>query len=381
MAKPVLKGRAFAATIRHLFLPDPSFVGAIFNLQRKKSSTMERHGTYSCPGMNRFTSFFFSTNYVIRRLVGCAVLMLLANVAQAGSATWDLNPSSGDWNTAVNWTPDTVPNGPSDTATFGASNTTDVSISADTEVNGITFTAAATKSYTIGPGHGVTLTVSGTGVTNNSGVTQSFTNSPIGFFNAGTIVFTNHATAGTNVFYEVSSDLTLPAQLTFKNNSTAGGAAMEIENGADTNFTDHASAGNASMGVLFGSVSFSGHSTAANANFGTFDSDLTFTDHASAGNAFIEGEEVNGFHFLNNSTAAHANIFTNGEVNFSGCSTAGNAFIRASQNLGGPTRQLYFWTLPQAGWREFRFRTSPTMTRFPSRSTPFWILAATMLRA
>jgi hypothetical protein len=42
-----------------------------------------------------------------------AVLLLgSAGVAFAGSATWDLNPATNNWNAAVNWTPDTVPNGP-----------------------------------------------------------------------------------------------------------------------------------------------------------------------------------------------------------------------------------------------------------------------------
>ena len=35
----------------------------------------------------------------------------VSNSVRAGSATWDLNPGSGDWNTATNWTPATVPNG------------------------------------------------------------------------------------------------------------------------------------------------------------------------------------------------------------------------------------------------------------------------------
>ena len=43
----------------------------------------------------------------------------------------------------------TVPNGPLDTATFGFSNITNIYISADTEVNGIVFTANATNSYVI----------------------------------------------------------------------------------------------------------------------------------------------------------------------------------------------------------------------------------------
>jgi len=75
--------------------------------------------------------------------------MLLPAVACAIIAQWDLDPISGDWNTAANWTPMGVPNGPADTATFALSNTTNVSISANTEVNGITFTSAATNPYTI----------------------------------------------------------------------------------------------------------------------------------------------------------------------------------------------------------------------------------------
>jgi len=47
----------------------------------------------------------------------------------AGSATWKLNPTTGDWNTAANWNPPTVPNQPTDIATFDVSNTAQISIS------------------------------------------------------------------------------------------------------------------------------------------------------------------------------------------------------------------------------------------------------------
>jgi len=33
------------------------------------------------------------------------ILLLIAGTAFAGSATWNLNPISGDWNNAANWTP------------------------------------------------------------------------------------------------------------------------------------------------------------------------------------------------------------------------------------------------------------------------------------
>src|SRR2546423_6743921 len=65
----------------------------------------------------------------------------LLHTAFAGSATWKASPGSNDWNTASNWTPATVPNGPSDTATFAFSNTTNVSTSADMEVGSIVFNA------------------------------------------------------------------------------------------------------------------------------------------------------------------------------------------------------------------------------------------------
>lgn len=53
-------------------------------------------------------------------------MLLLAIRAYAGSATWNLNPATSDWNTPVNWTPASVPNGPADTATFAVSSTSPV---------------------------------------------------------------------------------------------------------------------------------------------------------------------------------------------------------------------------------------------------------------
>ena len=76
----------------------------------------------------------------LQTILAVALSVLVPIVAHASSATWDLNPGSGDWNTAANWTPMTVPNGPADIATFALSNTTNVSISANTEVNATTFT-------------------------------------------------------------------------------------------------------------------------------------------------------------------------------------------------------------------------------------------------
>jgi hypothetical protein len=58
----------------------------------------------------------------------CCSLILLSVVAGATNAQWDLDPISGDWKTADNWTPNGVPNGPADTATFGLSRLADSGI-------------------------------------------------------------------------------------------------------------------------------------------------------------------------------------------------------------------------------------------------------------
>ena len=134
--------------------------------------------------------------------------------ASAGSATWNLNPTSGDWNTAANWTPAVVPNGSADVATFGVSNLTAVSTSADTTVGSIVFNPGA-SAYTITTSTGLGLHFDA-GITNNSGVAQTFVNtggaydfSFAGFststagtetFFTGGVVFRSFATAGSGTF-------------------------------------------------------------------------------------------------------------------------------------------------------------------------------------
>src|SRR5262249_2932023 len=66
-------------------------------------------------------------------ILSCAIVLTLSlgalSFARADSATWNLNPVDNDWNHPANWTPATVPNGPSDVATFGISNETSVRVS------------------------------------------------------------------------------------------------------------------------------------------------------------------------------------------------------------------------------------------------------------
>jgi|tagenome__1003787_1003787.scaffolds.fasta_scaffold20460054_2 hypothetical protein len=67
----------------------------------------------------------------------------------AGIATWSTNPVTSDWNTATNWSPPTVPNGPADTATFSATSKATVLISnTGIEVASAIFDSAASLDNT-----------------------------------------------------------------------------------------------------------------------------------------------------------------------------------------------------------------------------------------
>ena len=153
-------------------------------------------------------------------------------------------PGSGDWNTATNWTGSTVPNGSSDTATFDDTNTAGVSISANTEVNGITFTATA-AAYTITANATFTLTISGVGITNNSGIAQNFVTAVNGTGGEGAIVFNNSATAGTGTEFNNEPSIfsgVFGGFTQFNNTSTAGSGIFE----------NHASTTTGALGGLHG---------------------------------------------------------------------------------------------------------------------------------
>ena len=110
-------------------------------------------------------------------LAPALVLLFGIHASQAGSATWKSDPPSNDWSSAANWSPMTVPNGPSDVARFATSSVTGIFLEADDEVSSIVFLSGA-SSYTITDMIG-TLTISGAGVINNSGATQNFGAHPV----------------------------------------------------------------------------------------------------------------------------------------------------------------------------------------------------------
>ena len=148
----------------------------------------------------------------------------------------------------------TVPNGPNDNATFQTSNQTIVSLSADTEVNGIIFNSEASL-FEIINGTAVTLTISGTGVTNSSGITQTF-------FISGHMAFTNASRAG-----DLTSFDNVHGTITFFNSASAGSATFISYPDSIMSFSNWASAGSATFTSYPGSImSFSNSSTAESVN-------------------------------------------------------------------------------------------------------------------
>lgn len=280
--------------------------------------------------------------------VAVVVFLSLTTIAFAGSATWNLDPINGNWNTAANWTPGTVPNGPADVASFGQSSSTSVTLSKNVEVDSITFDVGA-AAFTISSGI-LQLTISGTGVVNNSKVPQNFVAAEgSGAEGSGMIQFTNSATAGNAIYTQTgiggSSTITQ-----FHDTATAGDATF-INQGGDF------SAG----GNLFYNSSTAGNGTFYNlpgrANGGATD----FFDNSNAGNgSFLiyggsPGLGIQGFAFFFDSSSAANSTFivnapsaadlTTGVLSFSDTTTAANATITlnggtAPDVLGG---RVYFF--------------------------------------
>jgi len=180
------------------------------------------------------------------------ISLSLTAISYAGSATWNLNPTNGDWNTAANWTPVTVPNQPADVATFATSNQTSVSFTTPgfTTISGVTFNSGASP-FTIGVGPAGTGTVelelSGTGIVNNSGIIQNvFVNQTVG---SETILdFQNSATAGDLMQYVIGS-----GEINFDDFSSAGTSTITM-NGGFSFFRDSSTAAQATL-ILKGSDS------------------------------------------------------------------------------------------------------------------------------
>jgi autotransporter-associated beta strand protein len=262
-------------------------------------------------------------------------LLLSVPAAQAGSATWLQNPTNHNWNEPSNWAPATVPHDPADIATFATSNLTSVLISdAGVEgqpLGGIIFNPGASP-YTISiiEQQGsccYSITISGVGIANNSGITQHFVANGADEGH-GQFLFTNNATAGTStVFTSNGSNFPTfqapPAGVEFRGSSSADHATF-INNPAFT-LGGHAPQSHPDLPAIVapGYVAFAENATAAHGMFtnngGGFDvlgSYTTFVGHSSA----ADGSFVN-----NGARAGTSQLSNDGSTIFREFSTAANA--------------------------------------------------------
>src|SRR5262249_10999950 len=125
-------------------------------------------------GLHRYSAHSHTSNSMKTKLAFFFILTSYFILeVHAGSATWKVDPSTNSWNSASNWTPATVPNSPSDTATFPGSNGSAVVINSSVELNALVFSSNAFPyTITLGDAAGlsiVNLVMSGTGISNNMG--------------------------------------------------------------------------------------------------------------------------------------------------------------------------------------------------------------------
>jgi autotransporter-associated beta strand protein len=255
------------------------------------------------------------------------VALALGTIQPAGAqdATWLANPGSGDFNTAANWNPATVPTG---TATFGTSATTALTLGTNGSNSGWTFSAGASN-YTFD----ITLQQSFTGAgiiinggsanINNIFATLNFTNNSTAgnasITNGGVLYFSNNSTAGT-------ANISNGGPLEFRDTSTAGNATITNY----SNLTFYSSAGSATIFNDAGNIYFHNNSTAANATISNTDS-LYFNDNSTAGSAAITNDGT--LQFVSHATAGSSAITNNSGLSFINFSTAGSATI--TNNSGG----------------------------------------------
>jgi len=311
------------------------------------------------------------------RLALVTLICLGLHAAYAGSATWNLDPVDNNWNNPENWTPNTVPNGPADVATFDHSNMTHVSISAGTEVNAITFNPGA-NAFTITVSPTLILTVSGSGIVNNSGILQNFiatgptsgvtliqftgmatagdlatfTNEGSLFIGNGETSFFDDSTGGTATFVNEGTlymDFTDTGQTKFFDRSSAGGGTfINLEKGGKTIFMGESTAANGTFivngsSIVPGSIYFWENSNAGNGSFtlnsspggeSLYGGTVFFYDNASAGDGIFTIHVGAYVDFVSASTASNATLIADGSggIFFTGDSSGGTARVELSDN-------------------------------------------------
>jgi len=250
-------------------------------------------------------------------------------------STWDKNPSSDEWNSADNWTPNTVP---TDEAVFSTSEQTSITFdtSKSAKVNSIEFTEDADAfNLTIGNSPDNTVLIINDGVQNNSAHQQVIEVASEGaHYQTPQMKFTGKANAGgENMLYKAG-----PTSLeggygggiiAFTDNATAGSASFEARTGAVNPPEENSTVG--------AEISFSDNSNAGRGNFTSYGTLQP-----------VDGEKLDADTFANivfhDETTAAQGTFTSaggtygdgGNTQFYDSSNAGNGiFINCGGTMKG----------------------------------------------
>ncbi len=322
--------------------------------------------------------------------VAAALLLVAAQrPSVAGSATWNSNPPSGDWNTAANWLPQTVPNSETDIATFGASNVSNLTIAnASVSLNSAIFNSDA-------PPYVLTIQIYnllfyGAGVVNSSGSVQSIVaptvdnnNAAVFFFNrASAGNMTNYSSVGgffsfndtssaSSATFDLSSG-SLQGTMLFWDSSTAGNSTINASALSVVTFFDTSTGGNATLNLSSAAfASFPGNFNAehmigtCSGGTQTYNSQIDFEGFTSAGEGTFTtnggstpGEQGAFILFDNTATADHATFVINGakgagltttELFFTDKTTAAAANITANGGVGGSDGGVIFFMKKASG--------------------------------
>lgn len=276
--------------------------------------------------------------------LGMSILGMSAGYAQT-SSTW--NGGSSDWADGANWT-DGVPGGAvwdngsewvvsGPGAYFSNTGVTTLDYVSSGGLNDLTFAAGA-NAYTFNIDARTEMTFTG-GITNNSGVTQTF-NTVTDFNASSRLKFLNDATAGNDTVFNMVGGvmrLSWGSDLVFWGHSSAGGATINqfggevyLANGGGTFFRESSSAGASTINnfgtnvvgggggaVKFWDTATAGSSTITNYG-GTMEGagggSVSFWDNTSAGTSTLialggtNGGGGGGIEFIDNADASQATI-------------------------------------------------------------------------
>ncbi len=262
------------------------------------------------------------------RIAACTMFTTLAlfgslvSGTYAGSGTWIPNPSNNDWNTAANWSCECVPGGPFDTATFGVSNTTRISLSGATSLFSVVFNVGA-SAYEITSTPGNSFSIQGNGISNESNAVQTFVATTDGSGTSGSFGFGIGGTAGKLTTFMTEGPTIsggVPALVQFSAGASAGSATIinqgGVVSGAGGGEADFFNNSKADTAVI---------TNKAGVESGASGGTLTFWFGSGAANAIITSEGA---------TDAGA---AGGKTRFIDKSNAGNATLVADGGLNGGT--------------------------------------------